>query len=509
MGYNLSIDGYDYKFHPTSYTVQEDATPLPANDSFGSVGTIDITLPMPDEYAGGRTNPLVRFGPEWLIDKTFVFTDTERGSIPGTFLSANVSLADGTIRVSGLPRTGILNVYNVNAQPFVGTLGNAIAYYLSLANVTTGYSVDSTLAARYVEFPGWTGELWYHMKQMSQVHNIDISLVNGTIYFRPIRRRTIERGVDISKNRDLNLPTLAQAVEVYNYKNRAITNELVYPPKGWTPEVEVYNVNAGETAEYTLELSSSVSSIQTPVFQTNVTPAYAASSVYTVVANDGLALNQQQWINNGGHLELTINPDTVTLNLKITGPTGIPTIYGTVATNFSIALASDSTGNRYSTLRVVGTGVAFDKGDPLRVRTGVPASKAPTEVGVTVDNPFVSNLDDCYRIGTRAAREFAYPAPDISADIIRAIPLGDSEWLGSTFGNVAGARVWDSASKRFYRVRESRFSEGSISYSADDDLIYGDVQEHFDGYTYGDIQDLYAGFNYLQVERRGLVDFGD
>ena len=509
MGYSLKIDGYDYQFHPVSYTVQEDATPLPANDSFGSVGTIDITLPLPDEHVGGRTNPLVRFGPEWLIDKTFVFTDTERGSIPGTFLSTQTSLSDGTIRVSGLPRTGILNVYNVNAQPFVGTLGNAIAYYLSLANVTTGYEVDSTLAARYVEFPGWTGELWYHIKQMASVHNFDQKLVNGIITFRPIRELTIARGFDTSKNRDPNLPTLAQAVEVYNYKNRAITNELVYPPKGWTPEVEVYNVNAGEEAEYTLELSSSVSSIQTPVFQTNVTPAYAASSVYTVVANDGLPLSANQWNANGGKLELSINPDTVTLNLKLKGPTNIPTAYGTIATNFSIALASDSTGNRYSTLRVVGTGVQFDKGDPIRIRTGVPASKAPTEVGVTVDNPFVSDLDDCYRIGTRAAREFAYPTPDLTADIISALPGNDSQWLGSTFGNVAGARVWDRASKRYYRVRESRFSEGSINYTADDDLIYGDVDEHFDGYTYGDVEDLYDGFNYLQVERRGLIDPDD
>lgn len=509
MGYNLSIDGYDYKFHPVGYSVQEDATPLPANDSFGSVGTIEITLPLPDEYVTGRTNPLVRFGPEWLIDKTFVFTDTERGSIPGTFLATRTDLANGTITLSGLPRTGILNVYNVNAQPFVGTLGNAIAYYLSLASVTTGFEVESTLAVRYVEFPGWTGELWYHMKQMASVHNLDISLVNGVIMFRPIRRLTIDRGRESSKNRDLNLPTLSQAVEVYNYKNRAITNELVYPPKGWNPEVEVFNVNAGEDAEYTLELSSSVSSIQTPQFRTSVTPAYAATSVYTVVANDGLALSQSQWINNGGHLELTINDDTTSLKLKLTGPTGIPTAYGTVATNFSIALASDSTGNRYSTLRVVGTGVTFDKGEPVRIRTGVPKSKAPTEVGVTVDNPFVSNLDDCYRIGTRAAREFAYPTPDLSADIISAIPSGDPMWLGSTFGNVSGARVWDSASKRYYRVRDTRFSEGAISYTADDDLTYGDVEDHFEGLTYGDVESLYDGFNYLQVERRGLIHAND
>src|SRR5690606_11121151 len=117
-----------------------------------------------------------------------------------------------------------------------------------------------------------------------------------------------------------------------------------YPPGGWSPDVEILNVNAGEIAEYTLELSASVSAIQTPTMLTSVTPEHATSSVYTIVANDGLPVTEALWSSRGGSLIVRINPDTQSLTIRMRGATGVPLSTGGAATNFLVALASDPSG---------------------------------------------------------------------------------------------------------------------------------------------------------------------
>jgi hypothetical protein len=198
---------------------------------------------------------------------------------------------------------------------------------------------------------------------------------------------------------------------------------------------------------------------------------------------------------------ITINPDTVTLKVVLHGGENIPTTSGTSATNFSLALASDATGNRYSTLRIRGTGVSFNK-QIKRVRTGVPATKTGTDVGVTIDNVFLSTVDDLYRAGTRAARRFAGAIPGISASILK-INQGDS---GVTLGNVNGTRIYDPKSRRYYRIRSGTIQRDTISVQADNDLTNGDIEEFHNGRTYGQVQTLLAGLTYREAEIAGLYD---
>lgn len=585
MGVRILVGGYS--FEATDYSVDEAATPLAAGDSSGGVGTISLTIPRPDpdatvgapvadKYAfglgpfgeepfGGYGRPgwywVNKFGPDILLDKEITLTDSRRGYTLGFVNSVSRSDDSGTLSISGQSRLSLLNVYGIQAQPFAGTLEQAFEYYLSLANVDTGLLVDDEIADRQVVFPGWNGELWYYLKQMAVAQDCDISLVSGVILLRPIRARVASRGRDIGRTRDLPAANLAQAVEVYLYNNRVITNELVYPPGGWNEEVEVLNVNAGETAEYTLELSASVSSIQTPTFQTFVGPTDDSASVYTVIANDGLPISQAAWEQNGGSLKVEINPDTTTLKVTLRGATKLPTATGEWATNFSIALASDFSGNRYSTLRIVGSGVAFDK-VKKRIRTGVPASRTATEIGVTIDNPFISTVDDLYRAGTRAAKAYAGPTPALSGNILSINRLGDSgsavyptygdveahltaeiggtptyedvedyytvtqalttyrdvqdywfdlvrdDFANQVFGNVNGARIYDKQSRRWYRIRSGTINAATITFDAEDDLTYGDIEDLYAGQTYGDINDLMAADNltYRQVDLAGLYN---
>lgn len=565
MGFRISIEGLNGEtpkpYEALDFSVDEAATPLAAGDSSGQVGTFSVTIATPSLLGSTRSvnSILQSIGPSYLIGHSVRIFDSKKGFTLGEIDSANLSKDNATTTLSGTSRMGSLNVYGIQAQPFIGTLGAAFAYYLGLGGITTDLFVDDDISSRAVVFPGWTGELWFHLKQMAAAQDCDISLVSGVVLLRPIRKRVASNNRDTSRAVSFSTSTLAQSVEVYQYNNRAITNELVYPPGGWTPEVEVLNVNAGETSEYTLELSSSVSSIVQPTMLEFVAQNYSASSVYTIVADDGLPVPPAAWTEYGGSLKLTIDPGTTTLKVVLVGAVGLPTSAGVEATNFSVALGSDVTGNRYSTLRIVGSGVAFDK-QKKRVRTGVPASKTSTEVGVTIDNPFISSTNDLYRAGTRAAKMYSGAVPSLTGTVISVNRRGDSgsasyptygavetelksvlggaatygqvqtyylttlglptyedvrqHWftvfqnndLDQVFGNVQGARIFDAKTARWYRVRQARPTPANISInSADDDLTHSDMLSYFSGRTYGSVQSARSTLTYDQDRMAGMI----
>lgn len=282
--------------------------------------------------------------------------------------------------------------------------------------------------------------------------------------------------------------------------------------------------------------------------QTFVSREYRDSSVFTVVGDDGLPITPAAWTNNGGSLSVEINPDTTSLSVTITAPTDLPNKDGEEIGVYGIALSSEEGTGRYSTLRIVGSGVAFDKTSTL-IPTGVTAAETATEIGVTIDNPFLGELNDVYRAGLRAVRGFNGSAMNISGTVVAINQLGDSGelvlqsyndvqnlYVGMTyadvqtvnsgqtylqvqntinagsdsifenqvFGNVNGARIWDRASARWYRIRSGTLPAESIQFEAEDDLNHSDVQDYLSGMTYGDVQTKYAAFTYREVDLLGL-----
>jgi hypothetical protein len=565
MGFRVSIEGLNGEtpkpYEALNFSVEEAATPLAAGDSTGQVGTFTVSISTPNLAGSSRSvNQILQtIGPSYLIGHDIRIFDSKKGFTLGAIDTANISRDGGTLSFSGTSRMGELNVFGIQAQPFTGTLSQAFTYYLGLGGITTDLFVDDEIASRSVVFPGWSGELWFHLKQMAAAQDCDISLVSGVVLLRPIRKRVASSNRDTSRSVSFQTSTLAQAIEIYQYNNTSITNKLVYPPGGWTSDVEVFNVNAGETSEYTVPLSASVSSIQPPVMQTFVEQNHNSSSVYTIVADDGLPVDPTAWVAYGGSFSLTINPDTTSLKLVLVGAVGLPTTSGGPASNFSVALGSDVTGNRYSTLRVLGSGVAFDK-QKKTVRTGVPSTKTATEVGVTIDNPFISTTNDLYRAGTRAAKNYSGAVPTLSGTVISVNRRGDSGnatyptygtvenelkstlggavtyggvqtyylttlglstyesvrqyWfsvfqnndIDQVFGNVQGARVWDRKTSRWYRVRNAGLNPAEIQISsADDDLTHNDVVLYFAGRTYGSVQATRGTLTYDQDRMAGLI----
>lgn len=497
MGIQLKVAG-KYVFQVRDYSLQEDATPLAAGDTYGSTGTISLTISEPDPDIPRPRDTgekwILTYGRDILLGKSFVFEDTKWGLIDGTIES--VSRTEfGTLQVSCTTSLNRLNAYNVKAKPYVGTLGGLIRYYCGLVGVE-GVNIDPALDTSPIVAPGWIGELWYYLKMLAVAENFEIALVNSVPTFRLLRQRDLVKGREVSLSGERTASTLAQSVECYQYRNRAITNELVYPVGGWSPEVQVLNVNAGEIVEYTLQLSASVSSIQEPVMVESVAPDYKASSVYTVVANDGLPVPPAMWADRGGVLRVIINEDSTSLTIRMRGAHRVPTAKGW-ATNFSIALSSDESGSRYSTLRLVGTGVAFDK-VKRTFRTGLTARQTGTDVGVTIDNPFLSTKTQCFRAGVRAAVEYAGPVPAMSSEMSKTFRTG------SSFGLTTGSRVYDRSRERPFRARSATYSPGTVTVSFEDDLLHDDMEAFRAGKTYGGVEASRQGLTYGDDNLIGL-----
>lgn len=534
MGVRLKID--DKVYEAESYTVQEDSTPLSSQDSSGSVGTMTFSLPK---------SPGMR--PWMLIDKEVSLVDSRRGSTIG-FVSSVTDEDVNVIQLECQSRLGRLNVYNIQAQPFDGTLRDAFAYYLALANQDFDLFIDPQIANRPVVFQGWSGELWLTLKQMAAAQSCEVALVSNVILLRPLRTREAVDYRNVTRGRTYGSGQLARAVEVYYYSNKPITEELVYPPGGWSNEVEIITVGAGETIEYPIELSASVTWIQQPQISTFVEPGFNSGSVFTVSGDDGLPINAAQWNDFGGRLSVAINPDTTSLTVHVTAPTGLFNKDATEILTYQLALASGNS-SRYSTLRIIGTGVAFDK-QLITVRTLVPDNLAGTDVGITIDNPFLSSLSDAYEAGARAAKFYAGHEMLLSGQMTTINQLGDNGsaaypkysydqaqhqgktyaqvkagYAGKTyadiqqayfdvvrddfdnqvFGNANGVRVWDRVSCKFYRVRSATVGPDSVSFDAEDDVTNDDHQNALYGKTYGQVQAAVAGVTYAERDRMGVI----
>lgn len=181
MGFKVTFTGLpggtSGSLQAIDYSVEEAATPLAAGDSSGQVGTFSVTIPVPDgALTTSRATPwrfLRTIGETIFIDTQVRIDDARKGFTLGRVTSSSVSRDGGTLSLSGVSRLGSLNVYGVQAQPYVGTLSGAFTYYLSLANVTTDFFIDDDIASKSVVFPGWSGELWYYLKQMAAAVDCD------------------------------------------------------------------------------------------------------------------------------------------------------------------------------------------------------------------------------------------------------------------------------------------------------------------------------------------------
>lgn len=526
-----------YRTNLESYSVTEDSTPTAPGDSSGGTGSIAFTA----------TEDTSATGTILLLNDVITLSDTSAGQTQGTVTSVNVANGPrtggydsrgGSATVTADGRLGILNATGF-VPAFMGDLDGAATMILGPAGITTGIVIEPSIAGTPVAFRGGQYNYWFLLKEIaSAVGLIEVALVSNNVVVRPIREREayMEKVSNVSWG--VQNGELAQFVEVIYYNYEEIESGLVYPYGGWNPDVQILQVDAGQTITVNVPVNVSLTSIDQPVVQDFVDRYYDSSSVYSVAGNDGLPIPAAQWTAQGGSLTVAIGDDGQSIDVTMTGASEAE------YAPYQIAVASGPS-DYYSTLRLVGDGLGFTP-ETLRVPTGAPASKTAQEVGITIDNPAVNTRNDAYSAALRAAASWAAPSQTVTItatiinrsdsngsyiyptfddfngqyptedfDAFNAIWTGEAfaafnayqfglvrdDFANQVFGNVGGARVLFRDA--YYRIRNATVTQDGITTAtAERDTTFGDFNLAYDGMTLGGWD---AAFDGLKFEDYALI----
>lgn len=533
MGVTIQIDG-EPEYNASGFSVTEDATPIDASNLIGGVGQFTVSTPE-------------KRSSKFLNGREVSISDSGKGTTVG--IARGVSGDGLTATVTADSRLYLFNaVYNL--PPYTGTLSGLFEQWMAIVGIDSGYVIDESFDAITLNSPGFVGNVWDALKALCVRYSVEVALVSSNVVFRPLRLREVVNYRDSQVTWSLDETSRAQSFEVYWYETETFTDELVYPLGGWNPDVAaLQGIDAGQTQVFNLPLfpasgetgiGVSLTSINPPVVQTSVSPGYVATSVYTVIGNDGLPIPTTQWDQNGGSLTVAIAEDSRSIDVTVTGmndPTGTYAPY-------RIALSSGDT--VYSTLRITGDGIRVTK-KKFVWQTGLPENVTSTDVGTRVENEWVDSRQAALDIAMNVAPRYSSAAMALSVTSIGVNRRGDvnsytyptlgdanEAWSGMTledlndlfsggtlsdvtdyldalvvenfenqsFGNVAGARVLNDS--QYYRVSSATQNELSITYSADRDTLVSDLNTAFAGLTLGDLNDLWAGKTLGDVSTRPL-----
>ncbi len=391
---DVTIDGTTY-FNLSGLEVIGDAMPLRPGSMVGGAGALSVEVPDVDVRK--------------LSGRPVKVKDPYSGETSGIIKLGTGNAVNAT--VNGLSALSILNVRRT-AEPYTGTLRGALSYYLSLCGSIGNTSYAQELNTRTVSYTGWRGNVLDKIKDLCAAERIDISLQGDRFFIRPatFSTGTHWRGVknytfaDFTWSADES--NLAQAIEFATFDSEAVARQLLYPLGGWTPEVEVFQVGAGEIAEFEISLEAepfsdapyaphygaSAVSVEQPLCVETVLRNHDSTSRYTVAGKDGLPITPAQWAASGGKLEVEIDGGGSTLRIRITG-SNIEE-YGP----YSISMPSGE-GEGYSSLRIVGQGARYRR----HVRnwgTGLDEDQAPQELATISDNIFITSKN-WYEAGAR------------------------------------------------------------------------------------------------------------
>jgi archaellum component FlaF (FlaF/FlaG flagellin family) len=286
----------------------------------------------------------------------------------------------------------------------------------------------------------------------------------------------------------------------------------------------VYQVAANETTEFELDLEFFLTSIQQPTVQDTVTKEYDVASVYSVSANDNLPVSAAFWTDYGGDMSFEILGDGSRVKVTITGPTYEP------LSPYTIGISDGSTS--YSTLRIVGTGMDFNR-LLYTEKTGLLPAEAPLVKGQEIDNPAIDTLADAKKYALSARRLYSLPTQTYSTssnefprlagsipsifypsfdDYNDSLPTGytfanfNSDYIGKTFddftfelgnvvpqgfGEVAGSRV--KLDDAVYRVRSTTITPDIVSFDAEYDTLFSDLNDVYGAVIWSELASAWTG----------------
>lgn len=465
MGVHVKIDGVAAWDVADLLTVQ-DAVGVDPSDTFGGTGTVNFAIPTSVEAKS-------------IIGKSFELVDGDRGSVHGVV--AGVSGDRAVARVQAHSRLVAL-VSERTAAPHVGTLETYLTYLFGLCGITTGIVIDGTIADHDVVAVGFRANVWLQVKKFCAAYGVEVALVDGDVTVRPVRTVRAPRLLETDGYRwAIDQSSLAETVEAWFYPVTAVTDALVVSARDMNP---VANLAAGEVQEVRLSLPFSLSSVDQPAPADSVAYGYGASSTYAVLDHLDQPVSAAEWTAGGGRVSVEITEDTRGLRVTVVGSQDrIRAPYRLVGVS--------NIGVEYSSLRVVGSGVRFD-----RQKYSIGAcldGRATVEVGAEVDNEYLTSWGHAHLVLLGALRRHGGGQRTVTG--AAAMP-GD-------YGTLAGARLFDDFDE--YRVRSVTVTPSGVDFTAEADTTVGDIDAVWGGHTLGEWDAQWAGGPLGDLDLRPLT----
>lgn len=478
-----------------TFSYSEDVTSLEPENLTGGAGQVGFTA-----EAASQTDTSDNLHPssKLLINNTIRLEDDRYGAIE--FIVKSLSVADKTVSVTGNTLEARLNTERT-AGPYGGSGSNlwgALIYYCGLVDIvpTIDSALQTTLEDIDVNFIGWQGNLWEHLKMLcaaisiSDTDNIGLEVfVNeNELVFR--QAKSIEIDLDeftIDRSIDIESIESEQNKNIVIYKttygvNQVIKEEDRVDITGATENVTISDsmqVDAGETIVKRFKINASLESVNQPVNVSaiSVLPYAGTTGEYVVVGSDDLPILPSQWSGQGGSLtvSLTENPNEVELVIVAPPATELPTAGDPqVVTLAPYKIGVESSGEEeYPALYITGTGVFFEKSTKNFI-TGASSEFTSDDEGSEIDNPFFNKPFDVSCRGIAAAQAACGPTVTINSSVADGVRFGET--IGSMFHH----------GNNKFRITSASFSDDSAGITAIASAAFSDFDSTWSTGTFAD-----------------------
>ncbi len=445
--------------------------------------------------------------------------DSESGTI--SFRVKGVGINADIASITGDTLMARLNTEKT-AQPVGGevstpaSLLDAINYYCGLVDIVPGFDdgIDTTLDLISVNFIGWKGNLWEHLKMlcsvasMSLVDNapLEIYFLNDELRFREALARTVNYSeFDADSSVTIDAFNAAKSIEVSYYNTSYGVDKVFYELSNYDQNADpatkfnasiddILQVDAGATITKRFTIDASLTAVNQPTCVAQITrvwPApYADGGVgeYVIVGSDNLPIDPTQWTELGGSVivNLTENPNEIEVTITAPPSETMPTEANpaTEVTPAPYKIGAESSGEAdYPAFWLTGTGVFFAK-ENRKFLTGADDEYTSTDAAPAVDNPFITDLHTLSNAGVAAAQSYCGPSVTVSKSVGKP----------GTFGESIGER--ERVGDNVFRYEAAAYSPTSVQLSGRMYTLINEFDENWIDVTFADFNTALTGLRF-------------
>ncbi len=494
MGFSLiNTEGSGKAGELASYSYSEDVTSLEPGNLTGGTGQVNVTAVSIEAETDGATHPASKY----LINNALQVIDDGRGFVE--FRVKSLSESDGIISVTGETLMGRLNVER-KAEAYGGagaSLLGALQYYTGLVDIFP--IIDETFALELeeieVNYIGWTGNVWEHLKMLCAVSPIPLeAYIDGAdLIFRQAKTDVVDYSGNLSAT-SLVIESFeaAKEVEVFNYSTSYGVDEIVqederdvnlFPVIEKVSITDTMQVDAGTILTKRFTINASLESVNQPECVSAILPLPYTGGLgqYVIVGSDDLPVEPAQWLDQGGSLTVSLTENATEIEITVIAPPveNLPTAADeNVSTTAPYKIGVESSGEaEYPALWITGTGVFYKKTSKKFV-TGASNEYTSKTSAQQIDNPFIINAAIQSTSGVAAAQAVCGPR----------ISLSQTSTLDSGFGSTIGKLQVVGSNK--YRIATASYSPSDTSLTLTACASIADFNARWTGSTFADFTDV-------------------